>query len=280
MVDLPPQPINELPVDPAIEAKILSRIVPLPQTQAKARPRFCVDGRTGDRVDSNGVIMAREPYGQALGGDLNIATVRWLLGGGQEDFLQTESRTLQDLRTSGYAQVGVHDGGHAHGDASDCGFADNNARIIEALRTRAPEVWAMIQKAVAPYPDIQLDGQRFINLINQKVAKADLAKLPSGKTMVDHAVTQEKAAIQHLEADHKERYAVVNLRPETTLNTDENQDEAQAFNLDLWLLQQQAHDLGIDVTDATLLTLGLYVATEMILVEAKRGVRLPIMVNK
>ena len=270
--------IDVLSLDPETEAKIKARIVEL--FNPKRKPRFCVDGRAGQRVDRQNKPLPREPYGQALGGDLNITTVRWLLEGGQEDYLDTVSRTNYDLSEAGYEQFGSHDGGHAHGDNSDCGFADNNAKIITILAQRLEEIWALISQAVSKYPNIQLNGIRFKQLVLEKVDTANLAMLPPGKKIIDHAASLPNAAIQHLEKDHKEQAALVNLQPNTTLDTDNNQDEAQAFNLDLWLVQQQAQDLGINVEDATLLTLGLYVATEMVLVEAKRNVRLKILINQ
>jgi len=270
--------INLQPITPETEKKIRDRIVEL--SHPKEEPRYCVDGRTGEREDAQKLPMETKPYGQALGGDLNIASVRWLLDGGQENFLETVSTTFADLSEAGYKQLGVHYGGHHAEQGSDCGFADNNARIIETLAKKAEEIWKMIQEAIQNYPNIQLSEERFMKLITEKVQQASLSQLPSGKQIIDHAATLDNVTVQMLEEDHKEVAAVVNLRPNTTLDADNNQDEAQAFNLDLWLVQQQAADLGIDVNDATLLTLGLYVATEMVLVEERRQVRLPILINQ
>jgi len=279
MIDvLDSKKINLQPITSEIETKIRDRIVELPHP--KEEPRYCVDGRTGEREDAQKLPMETKPYGQALGGDLNIASVRWLLDGGQENFLETVSTTFADLSEAGYKQLGVHYGGHHAEQGSDCGFADNNAKIIETLATRAMEIWEMIQEAIQNYPEIQLSKERFMELITEKVQPANLSQLPSGKQIIDHAATLENVTVQMLEKDHKEVAAVVNLMPNTTLDADNNQDDAQAFNLDLWLVQQQATDLGIDVNDATLLTLGLYVATEMVLVEERRGVRLPILINQ
>jgi len=279
MIDaLRPTNINFQPLTEGTEAKIRSRMVELPDP--KKKPRYCVDGRTGPRKDSQDNEMPRAPYGQALGGDLNIASIRWLLGNGKEDYLSTVNQTFADLFRAGYKQLGVHYGSHAMGESSDCGFADNNVKIMQTLGNRAHEIWEIIEQAASQYPNINLSKEKFLQLVESKVKPADLGQLPSGKTIIDHAVALENVTVQQLEASHKEVAAVVNLCPNTTLDADHNQDDAQAFNLDLWLVQQQAKDLGIDVNDATLLTLGLYVATEMVLVEEKRGVRLPILINQ
>lgn len=279
MIDQTPmtKPIETLSLTKDVEQKIQSRIIEL--SQPKKKPRYCVDGRTGERK-KNSESLERKPYGQALGGDLNIASISWLLNGGQEDYLDTVSQTFADLSDTGYEQLGVHYGGHAHGDGSDCGFADNNVKIMQTLGAKTDEIWQMIQEAISQYAEIQLNEEKFKQLVTDKVKKADLSKLPSGKQIIDHAAKIDNVTVQQLEADHKEVAAIVNLKPNTTLDADNNQDEAQAFNLDLWLVQQQAQDLGIDVEDTTLLTLGLYVATEMVLVENKRGVRLPILINQ
>jgi hypothetical protein len=272
-----PKPIETLSISPQIEQKIQSRIVEL--SQPKKEPRYCVDGRTGPRKDSKKKDMPNTPYGQALGGDLNIASVRWLLNGGQENYLDVVSETFTDLAERGYEQLGVHYGGHAHAEGSDCGFADNNMAIMQTLSEKGEEIWQIIQTAISKYPDIKLDQEKFLELI-KKVGQANLDKLPTGKAIIDHAASLPNVTVQQLEADHKEVAAVVNLKGNTTLNADSNQDNSQAFNLDLWLVKQQAQDLGIDVEEASLLTLGLYVATEMVLVENKRGIRLPILINQ
>lgn len=273
-----PNSIKDLIITEEQKQQILSRMVEL--AEPKEEPRYCVDGRTGERKTNNGKDLTRKPYGQALGGDLNIATIRWLLNDGQEDYLETVTQTFADLSQAGYKQLGVHYGGHAHGDGSDCGFADNNAKIMQTLADKSEEIWQMIQAAISQYPEIGLSEEKFRQLVTNKVQQANLSKLPPGKQIIDHAAKIDNVTVQNLEADHKEVAAVVNLKPNTTLDADNNQDETQAFNLDLWLIQQQAQDLGIDVNEATLLTLGLYVATEMVLVEEKRGIRLPILINK
>lgn len=273
-----PNTIDTLPLAPDTEQKIRSRIVEL--KKPKQKPRYCVDGRTGPRKNAQKLTIRKEPYGQTLGGDLNIASISWLLNSGQENYLNTVSQTFADLSSLSYEQLGVHYGGHAHNDGSDCGFADNNAKIMQTLADKTNEIWQMIKAAIFQYPEIQLSEEKFKQLVTTKVKKADLSKLPNGKQIIDHAAKIDNVTVQQLEADHKEVAAIVNLKPNTTLDVDNNQDDAQAFNLDLWLVQQQAQDLGINVEEATLLTLGLYVATEMVLVENKRGVRLPILINE
>lgn len=278
MIDQKQESINVRPITDEEKETILSRFVSIPREAAKLRPRFCVDGRTGKRFTSNGQELPNEPYLQNLGGDIGMVTYRWLLSGGQADFIETEEETFNDLGEAGYPVSGAHDGGHAHDEASDCGFADNNRRIIETLFNRTEEIWQLIEEAASGFPQVTLSKERFLAVVGQ-VRGANLDLLPSGKAMVDKAASMPQAAIQHLEADHKEIAAVVNLKPETTLNTDANQDNNQAFNLDLWFILEQAKALGLDQEEVMYLALGLYVATEMILVEAKRGIRLPILIN-
>jgi hypothetical protein len=84
--------------------------------------------------------------------------------------------------------------------------------------------------------------------------------------------------LQTLDGGHQETAAVVNLVPGSTLDVDRNQSH-QAFNLDLWLVEEIGQKFGWDNNLTSALSLGLYVATEMVLVEAKGKPRLPILVR-
>ena len=68
------------------------------------------------------------------------------------------------------------------------------------------------------------------------------------------------------------------------MDVDNNQVH-QAFNLDLWYLEKQMQALGYTgkkLEQAKLLTLGLYLATEIKLVEQnpKKGYRLPLIIKQ
>ncbi len=86
------------------------------------------------------------------------------------------------------------------------------------------------------------------------------------------------ASVERLEGDHAERVVFVNCKQGTTLDTNAmNEHGVQAFNLDLWAVQEHAKALGVTdeqfITGASLL---LYLATEIVLVEQKGKPKLPI----
>lgn len=114
--------------------------------------------------------------------------------------------------------------------------------------------------------------------IISNLSKVDVNNLPSGHNLIKNSADAFKANVQHLEGSHGELAAVVNTQSDTTLDVDNNQ-ENPAFNLDLWHVLKQANELGLDETKAKLLSLGLYVATEKVLVEKQKGIKLPIIVR-
>ena len=244
---------------------ILSHFVEV--TSPKALPEFCVDGRKG----SPGGI-----YLQALGGSYHLVTLNWLLSGGRaSEYKKIQQESFFKLKRNNY-RVSVHRGSHAHeGERSDCGFADNNGAIIKTLGERSEEVWQWLTEVE---PDLEQDKAIWDNVI-RLVKRAEVDGLPKGEDLIKQAVDGYQADLQTLEGEHQEIAAVVNLRQNTTLDVDRNQ-ETQAFNLDLWFVLEQAKDLGLDEKRSLPLSLGLYVATEMVLVENKGKPRLPIIVRK
>lgn len=232
----------------------------------KSLPQFCVDGRKGDKPGH---------YLQALGGSYHLVTLNWLLTSGKaSEYSEVQQETFSTLKNKGY-RLSVHQGCHADGDKSDCGFADNNGKIIKTLGEKADEIWGLIVQAE---PTLINESSTWEEL-KKLVSKAEVGQLPTGKDLITQAVDGYQADLQTLEGNHQEIAAVVNLRKNTTLDVDKNQ-ETQAFNLDLWHVMDQVKDLGLDEKKSSLLSLGLYVATEMVLVENKGKSRLPIIVRK
>lgn len=269
-----PQPVRLQPIAPENAAAILGNYVEVPN--AKSLPEFCVDGRKGPRKDALSRPL-EGPYMQALGGSFHVSALSWILDNGQRPYSEVIGSTFTALREKGY-RISAHTGHHADEQTrSDCGFDDNFAKIVGVLAGNADEIWKTILEA-AP----SLVGERSIwDEVMKSVVESTrhFEGIPSGHDMVmGIAKEQHQADIQELEGDHREIAAVVNLKRGTTLDVDNNQN-TQAFNLDLWHVLDQAKDLGIDVAKAKLLSLGLYVATEKVLVEQKRGYAIPILVN-
>jgi len=232
----------------------------------KSLSQFCVDGRKG-----NGPGI----YLQALGGSYHLVTLNWLLSGGKaSEYQEIQQETFIRLRNHGY-HISVHRGGHAHEDKSDCGFADNNGTIIKTMVNRGDEIWELMTQVE---PSLESEKQTWQE-IQQLVARAEVDKLPPGETLINQAVDGFQADLQTLEGEHQEIAAIVNLKRNTSLDVDKNQ-KTQAFNLDLWYILDQAKDLGLDEKKSLLLSLGLYIATEMVLVENKGKPRLPIVIRR
>jgi hypothetical protein len=260
------------PLQPTEREALFSHFVSV--ADPKTTSVFCVDGRKGKRANANGEDST-EPYLQALGGSYHIAALEWLLNGKRgEDFSLSANATLSKMKEEGM-RISLHTGPHNQGDSSDCGFADNLQEIITTLQVRGSDIWNLISHTDPSFRELQGNWDSLIESIQQ----ANLESIPSGRNLINKAKKQYNSDFQILEGEHGERAAVVNLKPNTTLDVDKNQD-TPAFNLDLWHVLEQAAKLGIDKNKATLLSLGLYVATEIVLVENKGKQRLPIIVNK
>lgn len=262
------------PITPDVAQKILDNFVQI--EDLKKTSLFCVDGRKGSRHTANGQPI-EGAYFQALGGSFHLSALKWILDGGAKPYSEVIGETFKSLAAKGY-RIGAHTGGHSNGTtSSDCGFDDNFGKIVSVLSENNGEIWNIITAAA---PSLAGQTGEWDRLMEQvKKASSNLAGLPTGYEMVlNTAAKTHQADIQELEGDHKEVAAVVNLKTGTTLDVDRNQ-ETQAFNLDLWNIIDMAQSLGMDKDEVTLLSLGLYVATEMVLVEQKRGYRIPVIVN-
>lgn len=235
-------------------------------TDPKSLSEFCVDGRNSGKP---------ELYLQALGGSYHLVTLNWLLTSGKvSEYKDVQQETFSTLRNKGY-RLSVHKGHHAEGEKSDCGFADNNGKIIKTLSEKADDIWKLITQAD---PTLVNELPTW-NEIKTLVSQAEVDQIPSGNDLINQTVDGYQADLQTLEGEHQEIAAVVNLKRNTTLDVNKNQ-ETQAFNLDLWYVMDQVKDMGLDEKRSLLLSLGLYVATEMVLVEDKGKTRLPIIVRK
>jgi len=251
---------NHRPSEIAIE------MFPFVEVDAKKTPPFCVDGRAGE-VDGKKI----GPYPQILGGSLMPSVLGWMINQPNDDLAKVLPNVFQKLKKEGYP-LGVHTSTHAHKGISDCGFADNLGNILRVFKSRFDEIKGIIGQVGVNFSD------EVWQQIESRLQQIDLDKLPKGELLVKKAESLG-AAVQVLDGEHGEKAAIVNLVSQTTLDTDNNQDH-QAFNLDLWLIDEMADEFGWEKDLAQALSLGLYVATEMVLVEGKGKDRLPILLKK
>lgn len=234
--------------------------------QFKKSP-FCVDGRAGK---VKGEIYGAYP--QLLGGSLMIAVLEWLINCPQDNLNKVIAQVFAKLKNFGYL-LGVHTSTHADEEKSDCGFADNLGNILKTFKERFEE----IKRIINDFGAVSFDDQVW-EKIKKILEKINLETLPSGKQLINKA-QKEGAITQVLEGEHAEVAAIVNLKDSTTLDVDNNQDH-QAFNLDLWLVREIAKKMNWERNLTEALSLGLYVATEMVLVEKKGKKRLPILAKR
>lgn len=227
---------------------------------------FCVDGRAGK---VNEAIYG--PYPQMLGGSLMPVVLEWLINKPEGNLAQVLPEVFQRLQKEGYP-LGVHTSTHACKGKSDCGFADNLGKILETFRFRFEDIKEIIKGTGVDFKE------EIWQKIKRQLEKINLEALPSGESLINQAENQ-KAIKQVLDGEHQEIAAIVNLKTGTTLDVDNNQQH-QAFNLDLWLVKHLAEKFGWEENLVTALSLGLYVATEMVLVEDKGKTRLPILINQ
>lgn len=236
------------------------------EVDPKTQPSFCVDGRAAKIGEST---YGRYP--QMLGGSLMPVVLEWLIKKPESDLSDVLSDVFIRLKNLGYP-LGVHTSTHANEEKSDCGFADNLGKILSVFKDNLKEIRKILIAVSVSYSDnLWSQVEEILNRINPE-------KLPEGKKLIKKA-QQHGAILQTLDGEHQEKAAIVNLIPKTTLDVDQNQGH-QAFNLDLWLVNEIGDRLGWDNDLASVLSLGLYAATEMVLVEGKGKERLPTLLRR
>jgi|WetSurMetagenome_2_1015567.scaffolds.fasta_scaffold11242_2 hypothetical protein len=229
-------------------------------------PARCVDGRPDPK----------SPQGpQMLGGSLHPLTVSAIISNSNFDpKIVTEG--INKLQNAGFA-VGVHWGAHRHDYKSDCGFADRLKDILQTAKDHKKEI---VKRLVDVYNTNKIDASSlsgaYKHILNYDINKIKI----TGKDLIDLAI-KNQAPFETLVGDHGEQAAFVNIQNNTTLNTQGlNGENKQAFNLDLWSAIAQTKVLNGSNADLIRdLSLILYMATEMVLVEQKDKPALPVIIN-
>lgn len=250
----------------AQEIKMKPEIPPFREvTVSGTEPAWCVDGRA-DHGKSKGPQM--------LGGSLHPIILS-AVSSGENLSEKTMQSGLAKLKESGFS-AGVHRGSHKHPEhgTCDCGFADRMPHIIQTavqrqgeITRRLTDVYLANKKTLAGLDEVMKQN---IEGVFAKLAAYTPEKFEmTGETLIQQA-EGAGAQVEDVEGDHAEAVAYVNLKKGATLDTNGLNDEGkQAFNLDVWAAVEQSKALGVDEAFATLASLILYVATEMVLVEDK-----------
>jgi len=244
-------------------------------------------------------------YYQALGGSLNIAVVNYLYAMSQNpdvplpDFMASVNSTLDSIKKTGEVEafcvdgrfgpvnakgtnLGVHRDSHAAGEVSGCGFADRLFDILGRFG-KDEENFAVYINQFAPglINDENRELWRAIAVAAAKVARAaeeNPASFPRGEALISAIESRGDVSVQTVQGDHKEKAARFGTGDGTFDTEKAVADGNDMFNLDLPPVLEQARTLNVDEAFAKLATAGLYAATEAVLVEDKKGQRLPLIV--
>lgn len=227
-------------------------------------PARCVDGRPSNESDQGPQMLGGTLHPIVLSvifhnTELNNTTIR-------ENALQLKQN---DINT------GAHRGSHQHESSSDCGFAD---RLKDILK-KAVEARALISKRLHKIYEDNKDILEPLGLppFNQlletaydKIASYEANKIEITGEKLISAIEDTQAPTETVEGSHNEQVAFINLKRDTTLDTNGlNAQGCQAFNLDLMHAIDHAKLLGIPEEFSVPASLILYMATEVVLVEEK-----------
>jgi hypothetical protein len=182
-------------------------------------------------------------------------------------------QALTTLKEKGFG-IGVHRGHHANTENGicDCGFADKLPMIYELALDEEDEIKKRITSLVP-------DKDEIISKSYVVMKSWQPVRIKNKGEWLVKICENFGCSVVNMEGDHAEVVAFVNLRSGTTLDTNGlNTAGRQAFNLDLWAILDTARVLGFDADLAMGISLILYVATEMVLVEMKGKPALPVLV--
>lgn len=232
---------------------------------------WCVDGRKSE---------GSEKGPQMLGATLHPLVLKAIAGSSVFDssFI---AENVQVLKSAGFG-IGVHRGSHKHGEKSDCGFSDNLKAVFEKVGIAREEIRAVLKKVYVDNADVlgEMSEEVFEKAFDAITAYSTENLKLTGEALIAEVAKIEDIQVIDLQGEHGEKAAFINLKKSTTYDTN-NADKAgrQAFNLDLWAVNQQAEVLGVKKDFAAVASLILYVATEMVLVEDKGKARLDVVVH-
>jgi len=229
-------------------------------------PPRCVDGRPDPK----------SPQGpQMLGGSLHPLVLKAIISNSNFDASAVQVG-FQKLKEK--FPIGVHWGAHRHEGKSDCGFGDRLVDILQTAKDNKEEILTRLKNI---YNKEGIDTDSLASSY-EIIYCYDLSKIKiTGEELIQWSI-ENGAQSESLQGDHGEKIAFVNLKTGTTLDTqDINKQGNQAFNLDLWAATEQTQALTSASTEILRdLSLILYQATEMVLVEQKGKLALPVILQK
>jgi len=249
------------------------------KTTCQEKPR-CVDGRPQDTSEN-----PLEKGSQMLGATLHPLIVSAIAGNEPFDKMYVSTNTA-NLKRAGFG-IAVHTDTHV---PCGCGFCANLGSILQKVSDKKEKILEALGRIHEDNRDVLndyltnlgIDPQSFEELIRagaDKITSYKQLKI-EGQELLNTMRTDQQAPCLLLDGEHEEQRAYVNLKPNSTFDTDSMAERGkQAFNLDLWAAVEQCQVLGVGAGEAVAQSLILYVATEMVLVEDAGKEALPLYVH-
>jgi hypothetical protein len=277
------------PVTPKIEIDPVKRFY---ETLANSHENSvgCVDGR---KAEEDGI----KKWVKMLGGSLHPVYIRVLHNNEKLD--RSAVNSTFDLLRAHDRRLGVHRGSHKNEEenVSDCGAGDRIVDILNKVKEKKDEIKSRITELVIELSEAEPEAfNRLLEIMNlpgnigldrlaaelerviNKITAYDTENVElKGEALIATAI-EHGAETMNLQNKHAENRAMINMKDKVTFDTvmavDKNDD---AFDLDLAEAVEQSVEAGVnDKVFATLGSIILYAATEMVLVEDKGKEALPV----
>ena len=205
-------------------------------------PSKCIDGRSCPRA-TNGPNAAGGTESVFVADDLttkHMAADDGSVRGGMENVIHT----LQGL---GHAVGGHSDNRHTDPLQSGCGANDKLPTIYEMITAKPAAIKGIAEAILGPNSVDQATEQL---ILKNAAQRGDFA---FGHDIVALLQDVDNAKLEELQGSHNEVVAVINLRPNTTLDRraliDEFGVDYQAFNVDAWSFHAAAKATSLTVEE-------------------------------
>ena len=229
------------------------------ETQFNFKQRHrCIDGRPTEEIDF-GPMMP--------GGTVFPILVEAVMANRDFDSSAVE-RGYKELGRSGFYELGVHRGHHKDPEKglSDCAFVDKLVSVFRNAQEKRDDITKM---AGFVYEQGRISGHS-IPWTYELISNYEVTRITiTGEALIRKSEENGAKAV-HLDGEHKEKVAFVNMKPGITLDTSQsNQEGKEAFNLDLlpaiaeasWLRSRDYSVPKIKFASEMDISLILYLAT-------------------
>lgn len=198
-----------------------------------ALPAGCIDGRLGGALRPN---TAGGSESLMVADDLTTRR----FAGEDGSTLTAYANTLRFLADSNLP-IGGHDDEHAGGEKSGCGANDKLPQIYQFLADNGHVI-----RETALALGVEVDDATHEMITGNAAARQEFS---AGSELLGKLAAIDAGSIDHLRGDHNEVVAVINGRPDTTLDrqalASEFGDAYEAFNVDVWSFAEAARAISL-----------------------------------